>query len=58
MNSQEEQLRKQSHLLLQQQKNKVPRNKLAKEIKYLYYEFYKILKQEIKDNTYLQFRDF
>ena len=29
MNSQEEQLRKQSHLLLQQQKNKVPMNKFS-----------------------------
>ena len=51
MNSQKEKLRKQSYLLLQQQKNKVCKNKLYQGDKRPVLENYKTLKKEIEDTN-------
>ena len=52
MNYQKENLKKQSHLLLQQQrKNKACRNKFNQEGKRQYLENYKTLKKEIEEDT-------
>ena len=52
MKNQKEKLKKQSHSSLQQ-KNKILRINLPKEMKELYTENYKTLMKEIKDDIFL-----
>ena len=51
MSDQKEQLRKQFHLLLQQQQKMFPKINLTKEVKVLYSENYRTLKKEIEEDT-------